>query len=171
MMMQAGNANFSLSGSELVDLIEPFLQGGEPIKLRVRGASMQPLIQDGDLVTLAPAGNGEIGLGDVVAVRRRESSGIVLHRVVKIAPGGFLIQGDNAGRPDGVFDPRSILGRVTQVERNGRNIWFAKGELRYLMAHLVRHRLLVRWNILRGLSRREGRERLRQALVRRLYYS
>ncbi|MBW2594442.1 MAG: GNAT family N-acetyltransferase [Deltaproteobacteria bacterium] len=84
---------------------------------------MRPFIQDEDLITVSPLWNFPIRVGDVVLYKTMDDQAIV-HRVIRKTIKGsgtvFFIKGDAAfGQPEGV-DTQRILGRVTAIERNGR---------------------------------------------------
>ena len=71
---------------------------GGPLSLVwVRGESMQPTYQGGDLAITYRTSSYEIG--DVVAFDIPEG-GIVIHRIVEESPEGFIPQGDNRAHAD-----------------------------------------------------------------------
>jgi hypothetical protein len=77
-----------------------------------------------------------IHFGDVLAF---DSAGrLIVHRLVRIAPGQYLLKGDNNPQPDGWFPADAILGRVVRVERAGRRIRLGLGPERALIAVLSR---------------------------------
>ncbi len=84
---------------------------------------MRPFIKDGDMITVSPLRNSPVRIGDVVLYKTADDRAIV-HRVIrktmKYSRTVFFIKGDAAfGQPEEV-DTGKILGRVTAVERNGR---------------------------------------------------
>ncbi len=92
---------------------------GEPVRIAGLGGSMSPFIRSDDAVLLEPFATGRLGLGDVVLLDAGER-GLMLHRVVRIAQGRFLIKGDGNPAPDGWFGREAILARAISLERPGR---------------------------------------------------
>jgi len=80
-----------------VALFRPQILGGPATYLVVRGTSMLPAYETGDLVVLQqqPA----YAVGDVIGYRvptgEIGAGRVVLHRIIGTSPGGFLVQGDN----------------------------------------------------------------------------
>ena len=78
----------------------------------------------------------------------------MIHRIIGKTADLYLIQGDNATQPDGLFRTASILGRVTTVDRKGKNVFFGLGPERFLFAFLSRRgRLFTVRNLTRMLLR------------------
>ena len=133
-----------LSSDVLVDLMRQVLSRGMPFRFHARGGSMVPFILDGDAVCVAPFGKRGPGFGEVVVFLHPQTGHLVVHRVVGKHGQACLIQGDNiAGDPDGLIPIKNLLGRVTRVERNGRQIWLGLGPERYLIALSSRSGLLI----------------------------
>jgi signal peptidase I len=143
-------AAISLSGKEILALIEPLLSEGVAATFRVHGSSMYPIIREGDIVTVTPRLDN-IRLGDVVALKHPINGSLLLHRVIARDAVYFLISGDNTADPDGYMPMSAILGIVTQVQRNGRNICFGHGPERTLITFLARWRLVRSYNVWRGI--------------------
>jgi signal peptidase len=82
--------------------MRPALLGGPATYLVVRGTSMLPIYETGDLVILHD--QPSYGVGDVVGYRvpahEIGAGRIVLHRIIGLAPDGFVLQGDNNQAPD-----------------------------------------------------------------------
>lgn len=95
--------------------LRPTAIGGPTSYIVIRGDSMEPIYDSGDLVlTRAAAG---YGVGDIVAYRLPEgevgAGEIVIHRVVAERDGRFVLQGDN--NPDidpWLADPRDVVGEA-----------------------------------------------------------
>lgn len=127
-------------------LMRAVLEKGSRIRLRVRGKSMKPFIQDGDQITLAPLSHRPLSLGDVVAFCRsnEQQKRLVIHRIVDRQENGFVIQGDGVSCESEVVLPFDILGRVVEVRRKGRRLRFGLGPERRFLAWMSRTRLLHR---------------------------
>lgn len=74
---------------------EDYLDAYGSLTYTVVGVSMLPLLRQGrDLFTATPKGSERCRVGEVVLYRRPPSH-YVLHRVVEVRDGGYLILGDN----------------------------------------------------------------------------
>ena len=84
------------------------------------GTSMLPLLRQGrDLFIVEKRGPGRLKAGDVVLYRRPPDK-YVLHRIVEVREGEYVILGDNCvNRVFGIVDG-DILGVMTGFVRNGR---------------------------------------------------
>jgi signal peptidase I len=133
----------TLSSAELTELLSATLARGAPFRFSAKGSSMNPFIKDGDAITISPLRTTDLGDGDVVAFKRFGTDRLVIHRIVGIRNGLFLIQGDNISGTDGVIPAAELLGRVTKVERKGRNCRIGLGPERRLIALFSRFGLLV----------------------------
>jgi hypothetical protein len=75
---------------------------------------MRPRIHDGDLVTIVPCDPATVEKGDVVLVRMR---GNWLLHLVTAVDGERVQIGNNHGKINGWAGRKSILGRVSGVQR------------------------------------------------------
>jgi len=117
-----------ISDDQFASLASEILAMGRSVRFRVRGGSMRPFIQDGDLLEIQPVRSNDIRLGDIL-LYHFGCQQLLVHRVVRVQKdvllkGGltsrcFVIQGDAAQRPDGCIKPEFVLGRVTSVEHAG----------------------------------------------------
>lgn len=141
-----------LSPEVLLSLMEAILGRDLPFRFRAGGFSMLPFIRDGDIITVSPMKTGYISTGDVVAARFASKNKVLVHRVVKITDNSFLLRGDNCLKNDGIVSCPNILGKVTKIERRGKEKRFGFGPERFLIAVLSRSRcLFVTFFILRKL--------------------
>lgn len=94
------------------------------VRLRVTGTSMVPAVRPGDLLSIRRVDLGEASSGDVVLVMRGDR--LFAHRVV--ARGGssrdayLLTRGDRLLKNDPPVFRSHLLGRVTSIERGGRQV-------------------------------------------------
>ena len=84
--------------------------GGQASYVMVNGISMEPNYHTGDLVIVRRAKTYKIG--DVVTYRDAEMGAYVIHRIVGVEQGHFVIKGDNnswidASQPT----PEEIIGK------------------------------------------------------------
>jgi len=136
-----------LSGAALRELSCAVLERGLPFRFRAMGGSMYPIIENGDVLTVAPLGRRVLSPGDVVEFLQPGHGGLRVHRVVGRRNGACLIQGDGLTEPDGWIPRENILGRVTAITRCGRPIHFGLGPERFAIA------LANRYGALREIAR------------------
>lgn len=99
----------------------PVSWGGSMNYLRIRGTSMEPLIEAGDLVMVRRQDSYEVG--DIVAYRSDMGGAVVLHRIVATLSDGYLLQGDNNTFVDRDQPTRAdVLGRKVLVVPHGERI-------------------------------------------------
>jgi len=77
--------------------------------IRAEGKSMYPLIKHGDTIKICFVKPGNVSTGDVVAFRRNGT--IVVHRLIRQIPGGFIEKGDFQLRGTSI-SPDIIFGKV-----------------------------------------------------------
>lgn len=122
-----------LNGAQFRDLAAPVLRDGHRLRFQARGGSMEPFIKDGDVLEVAPLGEGRARHGDVLLVEAGDGR-LLAHRVIKTGRRGgerwFLLRGDACPDPDGWFDTKHLLGRVLIVDRGGRRINLASPSAR-----------------------------------------
>ena len=95
----------------------------------VKGFSMHPMLRENRDVVMIRKKTAPPAINDVVLYEH--DGELVLHRVRKITPGGYLIRGDNT-YTDHVNVPESaILGVLEYYVRNGKRIDVATNR-RYL---------------------------------------
>ena len=92
------------------------------------GMSMMPLLrQKRDVIEIKKKEPGRCRKYDVVLYKRRGK--YILHRILKVLPNGYIIAGDhNTFTETDITDGR-ILGVMTRVIRNGKditpdNVWY-----------------------------------------------
>lgn len=122
----AGTVRRSLRGAPAADLFQHLLQNGVAVKVRVTGRSMTPFLAAGDVVTIRPVAAATLRSGDVVLVRSPHGLPI-LHRLVRKSwhPGrGMAVQtqGDAVHCQDDPVAAEAVLGRVSQVRRQGHAV-------------------------------------------------
>jgi len=111
--------------------LRPQALGGPAMFVAVRGSSMLPTYEHGDLVVVEAA--ERYNVGDVVAYRvpagEVGEGRVVIHRIVAgDATNGFTLQGDNNTAPD-PWNPRQaeMVGIAAfRVSHAGRIIWLAQ---------------------------------------------
>lgn len=109
-----------LNRTEFRLLADEILGHGHKVRFQASGESMQPFIQNGDILEVAPLAGRHIQPGDVLLVDAG-SERLLVHRVIKAGHQGgnprYLVKGDNSSSADGWFQMENCLGRVEIVER------------------------------------------------------
>jgi hypothetical protein len=134
----------SLSGEDLIELIKAVHEKQASFKFPAKGFSMSPFVKDGDIITIAPGQNSSARLGDIVAFIHPVAGRLVVHRVVKKEGSHVRIRGDSGQSDDGLIPESAILGRITEVERDGEKVYLGLGVERHLIARLSGRELLSR---------------------------
>lgn len=86
-------------------------------RLKTFGQSMEPLLQEGDVVFFKKVSFSQIKLNNIIVVKKNKK--IFTHRVIYITPSYLVTKGDNNHLSDGKIYPRQILGKVYKVRREG----------------------------------------------------
>jgi hypothetical protein len=89
------------------------LSSGETVHFRPRGNSMSGKIESGQLVTVKPAGNHRVEIGNIVLCKVNGTH--YLHLVKAVSGERFQI-GNNRGRINGWTARRNIFGIVVKIE-------------------------------------------------------
>ena len=99
---------------------EQLVKTGKLIYTNV-GDSMMPLIKQGrDLIVIEPV-HGRLKKYDV-PLYKRDSGQYVLHRILKVRPDDYVICGDNRWIKEYGIQDRHIIGILTAVIRDGKEI-------------------------------------------------
>ncbi len=137
----------------------PTSVGGDFSYAVVRGDSMRPHLDNGDIVVLRR--ERQYGIGDVIAYHDPRI-GAVLHRIVGKEGEGFLVRGDNRDAPDPQAAlPAEIVGRETAVWPHGLSVVLAVTSLRTLITGAVALvAMMLAWQGFRPRPPRFRRRRL-----------
>ncbi len=85
------------------------------------GNSMWPLIRQGRDLMVIQRPSGRLKKYDA-PLYRRDNGQYVLHRVLKVREKDYVICGDNCVRPETGITDRQILGVLTAVVRDGKEL-------------------------------------------------
>lgn len=127
---------FLLSGQSLATLVQATLAKGSCLRFTVKGFSMLPFIRDSDVVTISPLRNVSLISGRVIAFINPQTAKLVIHRLLGRYNGCYRVKGDSVFSADGLIPRENILGYITKIERNGRNVSFGLGPERCIIAFL-----------------------------------
>lgn len=109
-------------GDSNIQSIEGLLGMGKAVRIKPQGYSMYPLIVPGrDSVIIERTEADGLKRGDV-ALYRRSSGILVIHRIFRHDADGFYFVGDNQTAVEGPIKAEQIIGVMTVLERNGRSI-------------------------------------------------
>lgn len=108
--------NEKASLSEMEPVIRAILDGGGVFTLRPRGDSMRPTVVPGRDSVSVVKWEGEASLYDILLYKRADGS-FVLHRVLGIEEGGFVMCGDNQVVLEKGVVPEQIVGVVSEILR------------------------------------------------------
>ncbi len=108
---------------DAIDVIEEILASGGEFQMFPKGTSMLPLIvQNRDTVVLKRGFDVPAKKHDI-AFYRRKNGQFVLHRVMKICKDGtYIMCGDNQIILEKGIESSQIIGYVSGINRNGKNL-------------------------------------------------
>lgn len=96
--------------------VESEIENGRSVKFRIKGNSMLPLLRSGvDEVVVCPCRKEDLKPLDVVLFRHAGRH--VLHRIVKVEHGRYLMQGDGVWRFHEECGAEAIVGIVKKICR------------------------------------------------------
>ena len=135
--------------AKLTTFEELLAQDGRFVYTNV-GCSMLPLLrQRRDIIEIRTKGTERCKKYDVVLYKR--GGKYILHRVLKVMPKGYWIAGDNCAFMERDVTDDMILGIMTRVRKNGKNI--TTNSFRYrCYVHLWCDCYPLRFFILRALK-------------------
>jgi hypothetical protein len=117
--------SIACDSAAFAELSGEILRAGRSLRFRAHGASMWPLVRDGDILLVRPLEGRAVRLGDLVLFCR-EPGQVAVHRVicVQVGPQGrrYTVQGDAVPQPDGRIPEGQVYGRVAAIERGGAYI-------------------------------------------------
>jgi hypothetical protein len=114
--------NLPAARAAAADLVAQQIADGHSVKLTVTSESMEPFLQPGDAITVAPAVLPRVG--DILVLGG--SARPWVHRLVHTRAAGddvlLVTKGDNIGRCDSAVAPARVLGYVVAVQRDDRRL-------------------------------------------------
>jgi len=136
-------------------LRETLTQGGKRAVITVASNSMEPVLREGDRITIEGADPSRLRRGDIV-VYESPLAGLVVHRLMwKVPPFGeprvVFTKGDALPYLDRPVAVRGLLGRVVEIESGGarsrrRRLSGAAGYTRWIAA-------AAHWGWKQGMAR------------------
>ncbi len=132
--------------------VQKLLEQGHGVELSPQGYSMHPFLTPGRDRVILETPSGPLRRGQV-ALYRRDSGLLVLHRVVKINRQGIYFVGDNQWEVEGPLRPEQVIGVMRGFVRKGiaygeenllyraySRLWLALRPLRPIFFSLARLR-------------------------------
>lgn len=129
--------------SDLIPIINETLENGKEFTIPVTGTSMLPLLVEKRDNIILRKSKPHLHKGDLPLYRRADGS-FVLHRIVSVKNGEYIMSGDNQFIPEHGITDDMIIGVVSKIIRNGKeidvnsalyklyvSIWTALFKLRY----------------------------------------
>jgi hypothetical protein len=104
----------------LRQLCADFLRAGRSVRFSATGASMSPVIRDGDVVTIEPCTGERLRPGDVALYSTPR--GLTLHRVLRRRAALLTVRGDALDSQGEFVSASAVLGRLASVCRAGRRV-------------------------------------------------
>lgn len=102
----------------MIALLLKLLAEGRNVEIEVAGMSMAPLLLRGDRILIAPIGERDFRLHDIVVLRTEGR--LLAHRVIALHP--LRTEGDQSLEIDPEWPPDSVVGRVVAFRRGPRLI-------------------------------------------------
>ena len=80
------------------------------IVIKTFGISMQPIYREGTIILFKPDKMEDLQAGEVIAYRNSAGQ-VIVHRLVHLYSGGWLVQGDHNSEPDReLVTPQNLIG-------------------------------------------------------------
>lgn len=140
---------------EFLAVATDVLHDGHALRFRAEGWSMYPIIRDGDIVEVAPVRASQLRRGDVLLCRIGDAA--IAHRLVGFNNGtghtALVLRGDAAFAKDAPVPFTSVIGRVTDVRRDGNERGLATHRARITGLLVSRLWRVKRWAVQRFWAR------------------
>ena len=88
------------------------------LKVRLRGKSMRPFLNDGEILIVTRVLPEDVSVGDIILYSG--DTGMVCHRVYRKENNGFEIKPDAGMRPETRIGRGQVIGKVSAIEKGGR---------------------------------------------------
>lgn len=131
--------------SKLVSHIEGQIVDRNHTPVIYVGGSMNPLLQDYDLLEVSPYEDRSPEIGDVICFYPSDEHKMLIHRIIEINDIGFRTQGDNNPAPDRIIIlKKDIIGQVMGAKRGKYQLRISGGKLGTITFRRNRVRRYVR---------------------------
>jgi signal peptidase I len=130
---------FDRAGCELV---AGSLRAGHEVRVRVAGSSMVPALWPGDALIVRALELAEPSRGDLLLFVR--DGRLCTHRLVDRLDHALITRGDAAPQCDPPVAASDVLGTVTSIVRDGREIPLSLSPGRRMLSFAIRHSDFIR---------------------------
>lgn len=111
-----------LPNQTFFQLAEQMLRQGHQVKIMAKGQSMRPFLLNGEEVTVVPVPDPNRLRKGIIILAKTTDGTTILHRIHEMGDGFILMKGDgNIDQTETVL-PADVLGIVSSIHRNGREI-------------------------------------------------
>jgi signal peptidase len=114
------SGNDRIYGQVANDLVLDPSSPAAKLRLEVISGSMIPFLKPGDKVVVQQARPAAFRIGDLVVARRKGE--FITHRLVRIGKDEWYTKGDRCRYLDPPLLEDTIVGKVIEIDRLGRNI-------------------------------------------------
>ena len=105
------------------------------------GVSMQPMLKQGRDSVVIVKKTERLDVGDVALYKREDT--LVLHRVIAVFEGGYVMRGDNTTASETVLED-DVIGVLTEFFQGDKHISvYDKNYLKYVKKRLKNHKIRV----------------------------
>lgn len=118
---------------EKINILNLYSKFKKQFEIRVAGESMNPILHDGDIITVCRKDNYQ--LGDILVFIYKNNE-VLVHRLLKVHHNQFYCKGDNSFRLEN-FDEEKVIGSVVLDFDRNNNPEFIRDSL--LISKLFRH--------------------------------
>lgn len=106
-----------------IALFEEMLGRGNCLRVRVTGRSMQPFLEDQEIISVKKVPASSLRMGDLILFKTRQDT-LVLHRIIKkicVDKNNVFFQtkGDALRAADEPVHQNAVLGKVCGIEKAG----------------------------------------------------
>ena len=142
--MQKIHSADEVNGSKIaVEAVLEMIRDGGSYPVRGSGFSMQPFIDEKDVLIVTSVEGRKIRVGDIL-LYERDNGKYVFHRVYKVdRDGTFSFAGDNQYRAEKGIRKEQLRAYVEKIIRNGREIDCAKWSVRIPMILYMWYRVKI----------------------------
>lgn len=113
-----------LNNRLIVDFAESILENDQCVSIKMTGYSMYPTLRPGDIGVIEHCTPELLKTGDIIVFKTNRH--LVAHRLIAINKENnhfhFTAKGDKNPFSDPVFSQEMLVGRIKEIERNGKKI-------------------------------------------------
>ena len=102
------------------DLLAEVARNSGQARVQVTGLSMLPAIWPGDVLTIEHQTHSQFRKGQIAVFVR--DGGLVVHRVIRANSPVVVTRGDSLPSADAPVWPEEVIGRVSGIAREGRDV-------------------------------------------------